>query len=83
MNETADLHTTFARAQTRRIVAEYAALMSNNDNGRKVFDLLRKNEVPSGHHVLLAISHHGVYHERLAEATGLAAAWFQKQPGPR
>jgi len=48
-------------------------------DGRKVFDILQKNKVPSEYHVLPGIAHYGVYREKFAEATRLAAGWFQTQ----
>ncbi len=70
-------------AATLIIVAEKEELMSNDENGRKVFDVLQKNKVPSEYHILPGISHYGVYKEQFAEATRLAADWFRKHLGSK
>jgi len=60
-------------------VAEKEDLMSNEENGKKVFDTLQKNKVPSEYHVLPGIAHYGVYSGAgFKEASGLAAEWFKK-----
>jgi hypothetical protein len=58
------------------VVAEKEELMSNAENGKRVFDLLQQNKVTSEYHVLPGIGHYGVYNASFAEATRLAAAWF-------
>jgi dipeptidyl aminopeptidase/acylaminoacyl peptidase len=63
-------------APTMIIVAENEELMSNEENGKRAFDVLRKNGAPGEYHVLKGIGHYGVYKERFAEATQLAASWF-------
>jgi len=65
-------------APTLFVVAEKDELLSNEENGRKVFDLLQKNNVPSEYHVIPGIGHYGVYRESFAEASTLAADWFHK-----
>ena len=65
-------------APTMIVVAEKEELMSNDENGKKAFDALQKNQVPSEYHVLPGIGHYGIYRESFAEATQLAAAWFHK-----
>lgn len=60
-------------------VAEKEDLMSNDENGKKVFDILTKNNVPSEYRVLPGIAHYGVYSGAgFAEASHLAAEWFKK-----
>lgn len=60
-------------------VAEKEDLMSNDDNGKAVFDILTKNNVPSEYHVIPGIAHYGVYSGTgFEEATKLAVAWFRK-----
>ncbi len=60
-------------------VAEDEDLMSNDENGRKVFEAVRKNGTPCEYHVLPGIKHYGVYQgEGFAEATRLAVAWFDQ-----
>lgn len=63
-------------APTMIIVAEKEELMSNEENGRRAFQLLQKNLVKSEYHVLEGIGHYGVYKEKFEEATKLAADWF-------
>ena len=65
-------------APTMILVAEKEELMSNDENGKKAFEALQKNKVPSEYHVLPGIGHYGVYRESFAEATQFAAAWFHK-----
>jgi dipeptidyl aminopeptidase/acylaminoacyl peptidase len=65
-------------APTMIVVAEKEELMNNEQNGRKAFDSLQKNNVPSEYQVLPGIGHYGVYRESFGEATRLAAAWFHK-----
>lgn len=63
-------------APTMIIVAEKEELMSNEENGRRAFQLLQKNLVKSEYHVLEGIGHYGVYKEKFEEATKLASDWF-------
>jgi acetyl esterase/lipase len=65
-------------APTMIVVAEKEDLMSNEENGKRAFEALQRNHVPSEYHVLPGIGHYGVYKESFAEATQLAAAWFHK-----
>ena len=65
-------------APTMIIVAEKEELMSNDENGKRAFDALQKNKVPSEYHELPGIGHYGVYKESFAEATRLAAEWFHR-----
>jgi dipeptidyl aminopeptidase/acylaminoacyl peptidase len=58
------------------LVAENEELMKNEDNGKRVFDILQENKVPSEYHVLSGITHYGVYREAFVDATRLEAAWF-------
>jgi dipeptidyl aminopeptidase/acylaminoacyl peptidase len=64
------------KAPTMILVAEKEELMSNDENGKKAFDFLQANKVPSEYHVLPGIGHYGVYKEAFDEATKLEAAWF-------
>ena len=59
------------------IAAEKEELMSNDENGKKVFDILQRNKVPSEYHVLPGIAHYGVYREKFEDATKLAVGWFK------
>ena len=60
-------------------VAEKEDLMSNDENGRKVFDLVQKAGTTCEYHVLPGIAHYGVYSgEGFNEATRLAVEWFTK-----
>ncbi len=68
-------------APTLIIVAEKEELMSNEANGKRAFDALQKNRVPSEYHVLEGIGHYGVYKEKFSEATKLAADWFHQHLG--
>ncbi len=70
-------------APTMIIVAEKEELMSNDENGKKAFDALQKNKVPSEYHILPGIGHYGVYRESFGEATRLAAAWFHQHLDPK
>lgn len=63
-------------APTMIIVAEKEELISNEENGRRAFQLLQKNLVKSEYHVLEGIGHYGVYKEKFEEATKLASDWF-------
>ena len=65
-------------APTMTVVAEKEDLMSNEENGKRAFELLQKNGVPSEYRVLPGIGHYGVYKESFAEATRLASDWFHK-----
>ena len=65
-------------APTMILVAEKEELMSNDENGKRAFDALQKNKVPSEYHVLPGIGHYGVYRESFTEATRLAAEWFHQ-----
>lgn len=69
-------------APTMIIVAEKEDLMSNDENGKRAFEALQKNRVPSEYHVLEGIGHYGVYKEKFGEATKLAAGWFHKHLDP-
>lgn len=64
------------------LVAEKEELMNNEENGKKVFDILQGNKVPSDYHVLPGITHYGVYREAFTDATRIEAAWFVKQLQP-
>jgi dipeptidyl aminopeptidase/acylaminoacyl peptidase len=68
---------------TMIVVAEKEDLMSNDENGKRAFDALQRNHVPSEYHVLPGIGHYGVYKESFAEATQLAAGWFHKHLDPK
>jgi uncharacterized protein len=60
-------------------VAEKEDLMSNDANGKAVFDTLTKNHVSCEYHVIPGIAHYGVYSGAgFAEATRLATEWFRK-----
>lgn len=63
---------------TMIVAAEKEDLMNNDENGKRVFDALQKNKVPTEYHLIPDIGHYGVYKEGFAEATGLAAAWFHR-----
>lgn len=60
------------------LVAEKEELMNNEENGKKVFDILQGNKVPADYHVLPGITHYGVYREAFTDATRIEAAWFAK-----
>jgi hypothetical protein len=64
------------------LVAEKEELMNNEENGKKVFDILQGNKVPSDYHVLPSITHYGVYREAFTDATRIEAAWFAKHLQP-
>lgn len=64
------------------LVAEKEELMNNEENGKKVFDILQSNKVPADYHVLPGITHYGVYREAFTDATRIEAAWFVKQLQP-
>ena len=64
------------KAPTMILVAENEELMSNDENGKKAFDMLQANKVPSEYHVLPGITDYGIYREAFVEATRLEAAWF-------
>lgn len=67
------------KAPTLITVAENENLMSNEENGKKVFDLVQKAGTPCEYHVLRGIGHYGVYKAPgFDEATRLAADWFKK-----
>jgi uncharacterized protein len=70
-------------APTLISVAEKEELMSNDENGKKAFESLQKNNVPSEYHVLPGISHYGVYREKFDDATKLAADWFREHLNAR
>jgi acetyl esterase/lipase len=60
-------------------VAEKEDLMSNDENGKKVFDLVQKAGTTCEYHELPGISHYGVYQGKgFDEATRLAVDWFCK-----
>jgi hypothetical protein len=65
------------------LVAEKEELMNNEENGKKVFDILQGNNVPAEYHVLPSITHYGVYREAFTDATRIAAAWFVKNLQPK
>lgn len=60
------------------IVAEKDQLVNNEENGKRVFDLLQKNQLPSEYHVVAGVGHYGVYNIGFPEATSLAAQWFHQ-----
>lgn len=70
------------RAPMLIVVAEKEDLMSNDENGKRVFDVLQGNTVPSEYHVLPGIGHYGVYKEAFREATQLATSWFHRHLNP-
>ena len=60
-------------------VAEKEDLMGNEENGRKVFELVQKAGTTCEYHVLPEIAHYGVYSgEGFNEATRIAVEWFTK-----
>ena len=61
---------------------EKEELMNNEENGKKVFDILQGNKVPAEYHVLPSITHYGVYREAFTDATRIEAAWFAKHLQP-
>jgi hypothetical protein len=65
-------------APTLILVAEKEELMNNAENGRRAYDALQKNHVPSEYHVMPGIGHYGVYKESFVEATQWASDWFHK-----
>jgi dienelactone hydrolase len=66
------------KAPTLIVVAENEELMRNEENGKRVFEIVQGNQVPVEYHVLPGITHYGVYREAFDEATRLASAWFAK-----
>lgn len=63
-------------------VAENEDLMSNDENGKKVFELLKKAGTECEYHVLPGIGHYGVYKgPGFDEASRLAVDWFKKHLG--
>jgi dipeptidyl aminopeptidase/acylaminoacyl peptidase len=70
------------KAPTMILVAENEELMKNDENGKRVFDIVQNNHVPAEYHVLPGITHYGVYREALADATQLEAAWFKQHLAP-
>jgi len=64
------------KAPTLILVAESEELMNNDENGKRVFEILQGNKVPAEYHILPGIAHYGVYREAFPEATRLEAAWF-------
>ncbi|MDR3404644.1 MAG: prolyl oligopeptidase family serine peptidase [Chthoniobacter sp.] len=70
------------KAPTLILVAEKEELMNNDENGKRVFEILQTNQVPAEYHVLPGITHYGVYREAFAEATRLEAAWFTAHLAP-
>ena len=69
------------KAPTLIVVAEKEELMSNEENGKKAYEALQKNGVPSEYHVLPGIGHYGVYREAFEAATTLEVAWFRRYLG--
>lgn len=70
------------KAPTMILVAEKEELMKNDENGKRVFDIVQNNQVPAEYHVLPGITHYGVYRAAFGDATQLAAAWFAKYLAP-
>jgi uncharacterized protein len=67
------------RAPLLVTVAEKEDLMSNEENGKKVFDLVQKSGTPCEYHVIPGIGHYGVYSGKgFDEATQLSVQWFTK-----
>jgi alpha-beta hydrolase superfamily lysophospholipase len=65
-------------------VAENEDLMSNDENGKKVFELVQKAGTGCEYHVLPGIGHYGVYKgPGFDEASRLAVDWFKKHLGPK
>jgi dipeptidyl aminopeptidase/acylaminoacyl peptidase len=58
------------------VVAEKEDLMSNEQNGLRVYQILQANHVASAYQVLPGIGHYGVYRESFSQATQLASDWF-------
>jgi hypothetical protein len=71
------------KAPTMILVAENEELMKNDDNGKRVFEIVQGNQVPAEYHVLPGITHYGVYRDAFAEATQLEAAWFKQYLTPK
>jgi uncharacterized protein len=60
-------------------VAEKEELMNNEENGHKVFELVKAAGTECDYHVLPGIAHYGVYSgEGLKAGTRLAVDWFSK-----
>lgn len=60
-------------------VAEKEDLMSNDENGRKVFEALQKPGTTCEYHVLPGLDHYGVYKgPGFEDATRLAVEWFHR-----
>ena len=63
-------------------VAEKEELMSNDENGKKVSELVQKAGTPGEYHILPGIGHYGVYKgPGFAEASRLAVDWFRRHLG--
>ncbi len=61
------------------IAAEKEELMSNDENGKKVFEILQKVGTTCEYHVLQGIGHYGVYQgPGFKESSQLAVDWFKK-----
>ena len=69
-------------APTLILVAEKEDLLNNEENGKKLFDILTTNNVLAEYHVLPDIGHYGVYREAFDVATRMEAAWFRKYLAP-
>lgn len=60
-------------------VAEKEDLMSNDENGKKVFELVQGAGATCEYHILPGIAHYGVYSGAgFKDATHLAVDWFDK-----
>lgn len=64
------------------VAAEKEELMSNEENGKKVFELLQKLGTTCEYHVIPGIGHYGVYRgPGFDEASRLAVDWFRRHLG--
>ena len=60
-------------------VAQNEELMSNEENGKKVFDLVHQAGTACEYHILPGIDHYGVYKgQGFVDASQLAVVWFDK-----
>jgi dipeptidyl aminopeptidase/acylaminoacyl peptidase len=66
------------KVPTLIIDAENEELMDRTENGQRVYEILKKNGVPTRYHVLEGITHFQVYREKFDEAAALAVEWFDE-----
>ena len=58
------------------IDAENEELMNREENGHRVYEIVKANGVPARYHVAEGITHFQIYREKFEEATQAAIEWF-------